>query len=60
MWDRIFKLNPIAAAVIYRVPTEFSEFGFHLGKTPLTKLSVSTQTYDDVILFRHSIEFFDV
>ena len=30
--DRIFKLGPIHASMIYQIP-EFGEFPFHLGKT---------------------------
>ena len=35
--DRIFKLTPIHASVIINLPefAEFSEFLFHLGKTPI-------------------------
>ena len=36
--ERIFKLTPIQASVIFRFPefAEFTEFLFHLGKTQIS------------------------
>ena len=38
--DRIFKLTPIHASMIYQIPGfgEFTEFPFHLGKTLLMSM----------------------
>ena len=40
MRDRIFKLTPIHASVIFRLPefTEFSESSVQLGKNPIGRL----------------------